>query len=75
MTRISVQEAQATLPELIHQLTAGDEVIITDHDVTVARLVAVPAARVPRLGSLRGTVIYMAPDFDAPLDDFAEYMK
>ena len=26
-------------------------------------------------GSLRGTVKYMAPDFDAPLEDFREYME
>lgn len=25
-------------------------------------------------GSMKGLVIYMAEDFDAPLDDFAEYM-
>ena len=25
-----------------------------------------------RLGMLRGTVLYMAPDFDAPLEDFEE---
>ena len=28
-----------------------------------------------RPGTLRGTVLYMAPDFDAPLDDFKEYME
>jgi hypothetical protein len=28
-----------------------------------------------KLGSLRGTVKYMAPDFDAPLDEFKEYME
>jgi hypothetical protein len=28
-----------------------------------------------RAGTLRGTVKYMAPDFDAPLDDFREYME
>jgi hypothetical protein len=28
-----------------------------------------------RPGTLRGTVKYMAPDFDAPLDDFKEYME
>lgn len=28
-----------------------------------------------RAGSLHGTVTYMAPDFDAPLDDFKEYME
>ena len=27
-----------------------------------------------QLGTLRGTVTYIAPDFDAPLDDFKEYM-
>ena len=28
-----------------------------------------------KLGTLRGTVTYLAPDFDAPLDDFKEHMK
>ena len=26
-----------------------------------------------RLGTLRGSVLSMAPDFDAPLEDFREY--
>ena len=26
-------------------------------------------------GTLKGTVKYMAPDFDAPLDEFREYME
>ncbi|MBI2359922.1 MAG: DUF2281 domain-containing protein [Deltaproteobacteria bacterium] len=42
----------------------------------MARLL--PAATPPaqrKLGSLRGTVKYMAPDFDAPLDEFKEYME
>jgi hypothetical protein len=26
-------------------------------------------------GTLKGTVLYMAPDFDAPLEDFKEYME
>jgi len=26
-----------------------------------------------RAGTLKGTVKYMAPDFDAPLDEFSEY--
>lgn len=30
---------------------------------------------VRRAGTLKGTVKYMAPDFDAPLDDFREYME
>lgn len=27
-----------------------------------------------KLGTMRGSVLYIAPDFDAPLDDFREYM-
>ena len=74
MTTVSIQEAQAKLSDLIHRLTPGDEVVITENNQPVARLI--PAAvRPPRkLGTLKGTVKYMAPDFDAPLDEFKEYM-
>lgn len=72
MTSLTVQEAQAKLNELIHDLKPGDEVVITDNDEPVARLL--PTEQRPkaprRPGTLRGTVTYMAPDFDAPLDDF-----
>ncbi len=78
MTSLSIQEAQAQLPDLVHGLSFGDEVIIVENDQPVARIV--PAAGQPqrpprRLGTLRGTVLYMAPDFDAPLEDFREYME
>jgi antitoxin (DNA-binding transcriptional repressor) of toxin-antitoxin stability system len=77
MTTVSIQEAQATLSELIHRLVPGEEIIITENDQPVARLVRVAAEpqKPPRLGTMRGTVLYMAPDFDAPLDDFREYME
>jgi prevent-host-death family protein len=77
MTLISVQEAQATLPELIHRLTRGEEVVITENDRPVARLVSTASQPrpIPKLGTQRGSVLYMAPDFDAPLDDFKEYME
>ncbi len=78
MTTVSLQEAQAKLRELVHALTPGDEVVIVENDQPVARIVraAEQPQRPPRrLGSLRGTVLYMAPDFDAPLEDFREYME
>jgi antitoxin (DNA-binding transcriptional repressor) of toxin-antitoxin stability system len=75
MATVSIEDAQDKLPELIHQLKPGDEVVITENDQPVARLVAA-STDVPKrkLGTLKGTVLYMAPDFDAPLDDFKEYM-
>jgi len=78
MTTVTIEQAQSTLAELIHRLSQGDEVVITDNDRPVARLV--PTAEIPRksprqLGTLKGSVLYMAPDFDAPLEDFKEYME
>ena len=77
MSSLTVQEAQAKVSELIHNLQPGDEVVITENDEPVARLVsAAELQQTPRRpGTLRGTVRYMAPDFDAPLDDFKEYME
>ena len=71
MSSLTVQEAQAKLSELIHNLKPGEEVVITENDQPVARLVpAEHRQQAPRRpGTLRGTVTYMAPDFDAPLDD------
>ncbi len=78
MPTVSLEEAKKDLDELIHKLTPAEELLITENDQIVARLVAVtpPKKREPRrLGTLKGTVLYMAPDFDAPLDDFKDYME
>ena len=74
---ITVEEAQAKLKELIGKLSPGEELVITENQRPVAKLVGTPSQqRKPREpGTLRGTVLYMAPDFDAPLEDFREYME
>ena len=73
MTSVTLEEAQANLGGLIHQLAPGDELIVTEGNQPIARIV-VPMPRV-KLGAMRGSVVYMAPDFDAPLDDFKEYQE
>jgi prevent-host-death family protein len=68
MTTISIEEAQAKLPHLIHRLHSGDEFVITENNLPVARLVPAPveSLRQPRQpGMLKGSVLYMAPGFDA----------
>jgi prevent-host-death family protein len=74
---ITVEEAQAKLKDLIDKLAPGEEVVITQNEQPVAKLVGtpLPPRRPRRPGTLRGTVLYMAPDFDAPLEDFKEYME
>jgi len=77
VSTVSIQEAQTRLTELIRQLSPGEEVVITEGDRPVARLIPTPPPeRKPRrLGTLRGMVLHVAPDFDEPLDDFREYME
>ena len=75
MTKISIEEAQAKLQKLIHELPPGEKIIITEDNLAVARLISALPAAPRKLGGLHGTVTYVAPDFDAPLDDFAGYMK
>jgi antitoxin (DNA-binding transcriptional repressor) of toxin-antitoxin stability system len=78
-TTISVDEAQATLKELIHKMTPGDEVIITENQQPVAKLVSERAEpqvkHRPGPGLCKGMITYIAPDFDAPLEDMKEYME
>jgi len=77
MTTVTLQEAQDKLADLVHGLNPGEELVITENDRPVARLIPTspePPKSVPRFGTLRGTVLSMER-FDDPLDDFAEYRE
>ena len=71
MQTVALEKAQATLPDLLHQVAGGEEFTITQNGEPKAKLSAVsaPKRKQARAGSLPGK-IWMAPDFDAPLDDF-----
>lgn len=76
-TTITLEEAEAKLRELIGKLAPGEEVVITQNQQPVAKLVGerpvVGQRPAPGLG--KDMIAYMAPDFDAPLEDFKEYME
>jgi antitoxin (DNA-binding transcriptional repressor) of toxin-antitoxin stability system len=76
---ITVEEAQANLKELIHQLAPGEEMVITENQQPVAKLVGEstkPPLKVrPGPGLGKGMITFIAPDFDAPLDDMKDYME
>jgi antitoxin (DNA-binding transcriptional repressor) of toxin-antitoxin stability system len=75
MTTVTLQEAQSRLAELIAHLQPGEELVITRDSQPVARLTLPSPERKPRrAGTLKGSVLYMAPDFDAPLPEFKDYM-
>jgi antitoxin (DNA-binding transcriptional repressor) of toxin-antitoxin stability system len=80
MVQVSLDEAKERLPDLIDAAARGETVLIEkagEQGAQVVQLVAVPQhpRRRPKFGSAKGLIIYMADDFDAPLDDFREYME
>lgn len=74
--QVNIHEAKTNLSKLIRLAEAGEEVIIARDGVPVVRLTPV-AQELPRrrIGGAKGFILYMADDFDAPLEDFAEYME
>ena len=75
MKQFNIHEAKARLSELIQKAMLGEEVIIARDNRPVAKLVALRPARQRReLGSAKDKIAYIAPDFDAPLEDFKDYM-
>ena len=68
---VDVREAQHRLTELLAQVAAGDEVLLTDGPWPRARLVPVPRPAQSRVPGLQRGSVAMTADFDAPLpDDF-----
>lgn len=76
MQTITLEEAQSRLTQIIQSLPPGEEIVITRDDKPVATLrTATPKPRKQRqVGTLRGSVLYMAPDFDAIPEGFEEYV-
>jgi prevent-host-death family protein len=74
---VTVEEAQAKLKKLIDRLAPGEELVITENQQPVAKLVGQRPVRPPRPapGLGKGSILYMAPDFDEPPEEFKEYME
>ena len=78
MQAITIEEAQCHLTEIIETLPPGEEIVITRDDKPVAALRALTPSAPPKqcqLGTLKGSVLYMAPDFDAIPEGFEEYVE
>jgi antitoxin (DNA-binding transcriptional repressor) of toxin-antitoxin stability system len=74
--KVNIHEAKTQLSRLIQEALSGTEVIIAKDNRPLVRLEVLPEARSSRkVGQAKGLVLYMADDFDAPLDDFKDYME
>jgi len=78
MSTVLLEDADSQLAQLLQQATNGEEVIIVRDSTPIAKLVSLPAEEPkPRrsgYGSAKDVILYMADDFDAPLEDFKDYM-
>lgn len=73
---VTIQEAMSRLPDLLDLLRPGEELTITDGANAVARLTKTPTRTWPSpAGTAKERTLWMAPDFDAPIDDMKEHME
>jgi prevent-host-death family protein len=73
--QIELEKAKEQIASLLQAALEGEEIVITQNEQPVVRLVPVSTVKPRRRsGSARG-LITMSDDFDEPLEDFAEYMQ
>jgi len=74
MQLIDITHAQTQLPQLMQIALQGEEIIITRNNQPILKLSQISSTSKRRQrGSAKGQ-IKIVPDFDAPLEDFQEYM-
>ena len=73
--RIGILEAKGRFSTLLAEVQRGGRYYITKHGRPIAEVRPIPKSKRERkAGFARGWFSHMAPDFDEPLDDFADYM-
>lgn len=75
MTQVTLEEAQARLPDLVAAAVRGEEVVIEQANRPAVRLTPLTTQKPrPRFGSAKG-LLTVPDDFDSPLDDFRDYVE
>ena len=75
MKTVTLDDAKTHLDEIILRLAPGEQLVIVQNGEPLAMLTRSRSKQWPcAAGSAKDTRHSMAPDFDAPLEDFREYM-
>jgi prevent-host-death family protein len=69
---VNIHEAKTHLSELLQRVMSGEEVIIAKAGKPVARLLPFQPAPEPRQPGNDSGKVTIAPDFNAPLDEFED---
>ena len=75
MTTINIEDVQSRLEAVIAGLNPGEPLVIVQGGQPVATLTRNPEQSWPcQAGSAKDKILWISSDFDAPLEDFEEYM-
>ncbi len=75
MAQVTIHEAKTNLSKLIKKALAGEEVIIARGNEPLVKLSPLAGKRFTRrLGGAKDMIENISEDFDAPLEDFKDYM-
>jgi len=73
--KIGAFAAKTHLSEILEHVSKGETFLITKHGKPIAELKPITSHGKSRaMGWGKGDGFWMAPDFDAPLEDFKDYM-
>jgi len=73
---LPLSAVQPKLPEIVAAMVPGEELVLTVDGEPVAVVTRPPRTSWPcEPGSARDRSFWMAPDFDAPLEEFEDYME
>lgn len=79
MSQVMLEDVGSQIVQLVQRASSGEDIVIVRNSTPVARITALPDGAIdekPRsqFGNAKDILIYMADDFDAPLEDFKDYM-
>ncbi len=66
---VNMPETAEQLAALLKHIQTGEEVLISQGGVAIARLVPIPTSRQPRIPGQDKGKVAIAPDFNDPLPD------
>jgi len=76
MQIVNIHDAKTQLSRLLEQVQSGEDVVIAKSGTPIVRLIpyAVPKRKIAPPGAMAGE-IWIADDFDAPMDELFECLK
>ncbi len=73
MKTVGLFEAKTDLATLVDQVQEEGRIILTRRGKPVAELRPVESKGSRKFGASKGCLLYMAPDFNEPIEDFKDY--